>query len=142
MQMQFTPNNKLASIGTIGLLFLAGIAGMVFLLPASPAHAAGATVTLSTISSGVQTAATAGTVGSSLVISGSGFLSNKPIEITSTVGTTTITWFTSASANTCSGAFTGAYGGIGTKNSLWVTNGGSCLTTTAIGNFETTGQTL
>jgi len=140
--MHITPNNKLASFGTIGLLFLAGIAGMVFLLPASPAHAAGATVTLSTISSGVQTAATSGTVASSLVITGSGFLSNKPIEITSTVGTTTITWFTGSGANapnTCSAAFTGNYGGVGTKNSLYVGYGGSnCLTTTAIGNFQVT----
>src|SRR5450759_1270793 len=101
MQMHITPNNKLASFGTIGLLFLAGIAGMVFLLPASPAHAAGATVTLSTITSGVETAATSGTVGSKLVVTGQGFASNAPIAITSTVGTTTVTWFTSASANTC-----------------------------------------
>src|SRR6267143_7301835 len=96
MQTHITPNNKLASLGTIGLLFLAGIAGMVFLLPLNSAHAASPAVTLSTITSGVESAATSGTVGSSLTITGTGFAGGKPISITSTVGTTTITWFTAA----------------------------------------------
>src|SRR6202163_2893899 len=122
MQTHITPNNKLASLGTIGLLFLAGIAGMVFLLPYSPAHAAGQTVALSTISGGVQTAATSGTVGSSITITGDGFASNAPIEITSKVGTSTVSWFItntvfSVAPNTCGGVFTSAYGGVGTANS-------------------------
>jgi hypothetical protein len=137
--MQFTPNNKLASLGTVGLLFLAGIAGMVFLLPASPAHAASATVALSTISSGVQTAATSGTVGSSLTITGDGFASASPIAITTTVGSTTVSWFTSASQNTCAGTFASSIGGVGTGNSLYTGTGATaCLTTTATGMFQTT----
>jgi hypothetical protein len=138
MQTHITPNNKLASLGTIGLLFLAGIAGMVFLLPYSPAHAASPTVALSTISGGVQTAATSGTVGSSLTITGDGFASNAPIAITTTVGTTTVSWFTSASQNKCN-AFATTIGGVGTGNSLYTGSGNTaCLTTTATGMFETT----
>jgi hypothetical protein len=139
--MHITPNNKLASLGTIGLLFLAGIAGMVFLLPYSPAHAASPTVALSTISSGVQTAATSGTVGSALTITGDGFASGSPIEITTTYGTTTVTWLTASTPNTCGGHFSGLYGGIGNANSLFTGTTGSgtaCLTTTATGMFETT----
>src|SRR5229473_8444709 len=79
MQTHITPNNKLASLGTIGLLFLAGIAGMVFLLPLNGAHAASPTVTLSTISSGVLTAATSGAVGSTLVVTGTGFTPASPM---------------------------------------------------------------
>jgi len=144
MQTHITPNNKLASLGTIGLLFLAGIAGMVFLLPYSPAHAASPTVALSTISGGVQTAATSGTVGSSITITGDGFASNAPIEISSTSGTNTVSWFitntvASVVPNNCVGAFASAYGGIGTANSLTVRSGATaCLTTTATGMFETT----
>jgi len=137
--MHITPNNKLASLGTVGLLFLAGIAGMVFLLPASPVHAASPTVSLSTITSGVETAATSGTVGSSLTITGSGFTSGKPIAITTTVGTTVVSWFTSASQNTCGGAFGSAIGGIGTQNSLYTGSAATaCLTTSANGAFKTT----
>src|SRR4029077_13073903 len=94
MQTHITPNNKLASLGTIGLLFLAGIAGMVFLLPLNSAHAATPNVTLSTITSGVQTAVTSGTVGSTLVITGTGFGPAKSVTIITTVGTTTVQWLT------------------------------------------------
>ena len=122
----------------MGLLLLAGVAGMVFLLPASPVHAAGATVTLSTISSGVLTAVTTGqTVGTTLVISGSGFLANNPIAITSTVGTTTINWYTGTGSGTpctATGFTSFAQGGKGTANSLV---SGGCLTTQANGNFQT-----
>jgi hypothetical protein len=131
LQTQITPNNKLASFGTIGLLFLAGIAGMVFLLPA--AHAASATVALS---------ATSGTVGGAIIITGNGFNSGSPIEIYSTSGTSSVSWFTTnlpVVPNNCGGAFSGAYGGIGTGNSLFVNSGAAaCLTTTATGMFETT----
>jgi len=133
MQMHITPNNKLASLGTIGLLFLAGIAGMVFLLPASPVHAASPTVSLSTISSGTLTAATSGTVGSTLVITGSGFLGSKPIGITTTIGTTKVPWLTQG---TCA---SGAGFGTGSSNSLVTPTGAAgCLTSTAIGNFQVT----
>jgi len=131
--MQFTPNNKLASLGTIGLLFLAGIAGMVFLLPASPAHAAGPTVTLSTLSSGVLTAVTSATVATTIVIEGFGFAPATPITIITTVGTTTVQWLTQQSCATTNG-------GVGTINSL-VTGTTSppgvtgCLVTAAVGNF-------
>jgi hypothetical protein len=131
MQMHITSSNKLASIGTIGLLFLAGIAGIVFLLPFQSAHAA-PTLALSTITSGVETAVTSATVGSALAIAGSGFASGKPVEITTTYGTTTVTWFNTAS--NCASAFTSAYGGLGTSNSL---NIGGCVTTAANGNFKT-----
>jgi hypothetical protein len=124
--MHITPNNKLASLGTVGLLFLAGIAGMVFLLPASPVHAATPTVTLSTISSGVLTATSSATVGSSLVITGSGFLGAKPIAISSTVGTLVATWLTAGSCTT-------TYGGTSGTDSLVVSG---CLTTTAAGTFQ------
>jgi hypothetical protein len=141
MQTHITPNNRLASIGTIGLLFLAGIAGMVFLLPFNAAHAASPTVALSTISSGVETAATSGTVGSALTVTGDGFHSGAHIEITTTYGATTVTWLTASTPNTCGGAFTNAYGGIGNANSLFTGTTGSgtaCLTTTATGMFKTT----
>jgi hypothetical protein len=139
MQTHITPNNKLASLGTIGLLFLAGIAGMVFLLPFNAAHAASPTVALSTISGGVETAATSGTVGSALTITGNGFASGSPIAITTKVGTTTITWLTAATPNTCTGTFSGAYGGVGNANSLYTGTGATaCLTTTATGMFKTT----
>lgn len=138
MQLHITPNNKLASIGTIGLLFLAGIAGMVFLLPASPAHAAGATVTLSTISPlsttvggpTELTGVTSGTVGSSLTITGTGFASDAAISVSSTVGTTTIPWFT----NQLSCGFATATGGNNGIDSLVSS---SCVTTTAVGSFKT-----
>ena len=141
--MHITPNNKLASFGTIGLLFLAGIAGMVFLLPA--AHAASATVTLSTISPLSSTlggpteltGVTSGTVGTTLTITGTGFASNAPISVTSTVGTSTASWFPSASNNNCGGNFAAATGGVNGVDSL--TNGFSptgCVTTTAVGSFK------
>src|SRR5713101_2396929 len=131
MQTHITPNNKLASLGTIGLLFLAGIAGMVFLLPLNSAHAAAPAVTLSTITSGVETAVTSGTVGSSLVITGSGFASGKPIGISTTVTSATVSLLTATS--TCTGAFTTAIGGTTVTDSLV---SGSCLTTSAFGNFK------
>jgi hypothetical protein len=121
--MHITPNNKLASLGTVGLLFLAGIAGMVFLLPASPVHAASPTVSLSTISSGVLTAATSGTVGSTIVVTGTGFNPASAITITTTVGTTTVSWLSAGGASSASPAV----------DSLVV---GGKLTTTATGNFE------
>src|SRR6267143_1864354 len=130
MQTHITPNNKLASLGTIGLLFLAGIAGMVFLLPLNSAHAASPAVTLSTITSGLETAATSGTVGSSLTITGSGFASSKPIAISTTVGSTTVSLFTTPS--TCLGAFTTAIGGNSGTDSLL---SGGCLISSAAGNF-------
>jgi len=133
MQTHITPNNKLASFGTIGLLFLAGVTGMVFLLPLNSAHAASPTVTLSTITSGVETAATSGTVGSSLTITGSGFASSKPIAISTTVGSTTVSLFTTPS--TCAGAFTTAIGGNTGTDSLL---SGGCLTSSAAGNFKVT----
>src|SRR4029077_3424737 len=122
MQTHITPNNKLASLGTIGLLFLAGVTGMVFLLPLQSAHAATPTVSLSTISSGVLTAATAGAVGSTLVVTGTGFTPASPITITTTVGTTTVAWLTAGSCLTTNG-------GVGTVDSLVTL---SCLTTTAV----------
>jgi hypothetical protein len=138
MQTHITPQNRLASLGTVGLLLLAAVAGMVFLLPVSPAHAA-ASVSLSTISSGVETAATSGNVGSGLTITGNGFQSNKPIAITTTVGTTVVSWFTSASQNTCGGAFASSIGGIGSVNSLFTgASATACLTTTANGGFKVT----
>jgi hypothetical protein len=126
MQTHITPTNRLASLGTIGLLFLAGIAGMVFLLPASPVHAATPTVSLSTIKSGVQTAATSGVVGSTIVVTGTGFKPAAAIFITTTVGTTTVSWLSGAGGS-----------GVSTTtpavDSLVV---GGLLTTTATGNFE------
>jgi hypothetical protein len=152
--MHITPNNKLASFGTIGLLFLAGVAGMVFLLPA--VHAASPTVTLSTIS-GLSTTlggpteltgVTSGTVGSSLTITGSGFASNAPIEIYSTVGTSSVSWFitntgSAVAPNTCiiSGTptFASAFGGVGSGNSLYESSGATaCLITSAAGLFKVT----
>ena len=127
--MHITPNNRLASLGTIGLLFLAGIAGMVFLLPASPVHAATPTVTLSTISSGVLTATTSGTVGSTIVVTGNGFLPASPITITTLVGTTTVPWLTKGACATANG---GASSATPAVDSLVVLG---CLTTTAVGNF-------
>lgn len=163
MQMHISQSNKLASIGTMGLLLLAGVAGMVFLLPLQSAHAAGPTVSLSTITSSggaaTQAAATSGTVASSLTLTGTGFLSNKPIEIYSTVGSSTVTWFsttttyptppsadgfsagTTSSPSTCGGAFQNAYGGVGSQNSLvalFNSGANSCLITTAVGSFEVT----
>jgi hypothetical protein len=126
MQTHITPNNRLASLGTIGLLFLAGIAGMVFLLPASPVHAATPSVSLSTISSGKLTAATSGTVGSTIVVTGTGFKPAAAIFITTTVGTSTVSWLSGAGGS-----------GVSTTtpevDSLVV---GGLLTTTAIGNFQ------
>jgi len=150
--MQFTPNNKLASLGTIGLLFLAGIAGMVFLLPYNTAHAASPTVVLSTItglSSQVGgptelTGVTSGTVGSSLTITGQGFSGNAPIAISSTSGTGTVSWFitntlTGVAPNTCTSTFATNIGGIGTANSLYTGAGATaCLTTSATGMFKVT----
>ena len=127
--MHITPNNRLASLGTIGLLFLAGIAGMVFLLPASPVHAATPTVTLSTITSGVLTATTTGTVGSTIVVTGSGFNPASPITITTVVGTTTVPWLTKGACTTANG---GASSTTPAVDSLVVAG---CLTTTAVGNF-------
>jgi len=96
---------------------------MVFLLPASPVHAASPTVSLSTISaSGALTAATSGTVGSTLVITGSGFNSASTITITTTVGTTSVTWLTAGGKSTTTPPV----------DSLVV---GGALTTTSIGNF-------
>jgi hypothetical protein len=127
--MQFTPNNKLASLGTIGLLFLAGIAGMVFLLPYNTAHAAGPTVTLSTLSSGVLTAAPSATVGTTLTIEGFGFAPATAITIITTVGSTTVPWLNTIGA--CTTTNSGS-SGTSTPASLIV---GGCLTTTAVGNF-------
>src|SRR5208282_4900396 len=110
MQQHITPNNKLASLGTIGLLFLAGITGMVFLLPFSNVHAAAPAVSLSTISSGALTAATAGTVGSTLVVTGTGFAPASAITITTAVGSTTVPWL-----NTGTGCAT-TNGGISTTS--------------------------
>src|SRR5580704_14539949 len=117
MQTHITPNNKLASLGTIGLLFLAGIAGMVFLLPYANAATTNAKVTLSTITplSSLAggptelTGVTSGIVGNSLTITGTGFSSNAAIAITSTVGTSTISWFTLH--NNC--GFATSIGGVG-----------------------------
>jgi hypothetical protein len=144
MHTHIHTQNKLASIGTIGLLFLAGIAGMVFLLPG--AHAASrATVTLATISPLSSTVGgpteltgvTAGTVGSSLDIIGTGFASNAAISVSTTVGTSTVFWFPTASQNNCAGAFASTSGGVNGVDSL--ANAASptgCVTTTAVGNFE------
>jgi len=129
--MQFTPNNKLASLGTIGLLFLAGIAGMVFLLPYNTAHAAGPTVTLSTIASGALTAAPSATVGTTLVVEGFGYAPATPITIITTVGSTTVQWL-----NNPGSACTTLNGGVSsatTPVASLVTSG--CLITTAVGNF-------
>src|SRR5271156_3395260 len=123
MQTHITPTNRLASLGTIGLLFLAGIAGMVFLLPASPVHAASPSVSLSTISSGKLTAATSGIVGSTIVVTGTGFSPASSITITTTVSTTSVSWLTSGGASTTTPAV----------DSLVVAGK---LTTTAIGNFQ------
>jgi len=148
MQMHITQNNnKLASFGTIGLLFLAGIAGMVFLLPFQNAHAATATVTLSTITPLASlvggptelTGTTAGTVGSGLTITGSGFNTNAPIEVYTTVGTSTTSWTVAANQNNCAATFSNPYGGVNVPDSL--TNGfapTACVITTAAGNFKTT----
>jgi large repetitive protein len=130
MQTHITPNNKLASLGTIGLLFLAGVAGMVFLLPLNSAHAASPTVTVSTISSGVLTAATAGAVGTTLVVTGTGFTPASPITITTLVGTTTVGWLTIGS---CATTNSGASSASPAVDSLVVLG---CLTTTAVGNFQ------
>jgi len=103
---------------------------MVFLLPLNSAHAAGPTVTLSTLSSGVLTAATSGTVGTTLTIEGFGFLPATPITITSTVGTSTVSWLNNpGSAATTNGGISSASKAV---DSL-VTSG--CLITTAVGNF-------
>jgi hypothetical protein len=143
MQTHITPNNKLASLGTIGLLFLAGIAGMVFLLPYANAATTNAKVTLSTITplSSLAggptelTGVTSGIVGNSLTITGTGFSSNAAIAITSTVGTSTISWFTLH--NNC--GFATSIGGVGGANSLYVGSGSTaCLTTSASGMFKTT----
>jgi len=81
MQNQFTPNNRLASIGTVGLLFMAGIAGMVFLLPVLPAHAA----------TNVSLSAASGTVGSYVTVTGTGF---KPAtDVAMEFGTTIVNTF-------------------------------------------------
>jgi len=96
---------------------------MVFLLPASPVHAASPTVTLSTISSGALTAATSGTVGSVIVVTGSGFNPASTITITTTVGTTTVSWLSAGGASTTAPAY----------DSLVVAGK---LTTTASGNFQ------
>ena len=134
--MHITPNNRLASLGTIGLLFLAGIAGMVFLLPANAAHAASPTVSLSTISSGVLTAATSGTVGSTLVVTGSGFSTSSAVTITTTIGTATTAWLSTSAGCTVTN------GGVSTTatkvDSLVATTGtnSGCLITDAKGNFQ------
>src|SRR5437879_5253072 len=130
MQTHITPNNKLASLGTIGLLFLAGVTGMVFLLPLNSAHAASPTVTVSTISSGVLTAATSGAVGTTLVLTGSGFTPASPITITTLVGTTTVSWLTLGSCATTNGGASSASPAV---DSLVVAG---CLTTTSVGNFQ------
>jgi len=96
---------------------------MVFLLPASPVHAASPTVSLSTISSGALTAATSGTVGSTIVVTGTGFNPASTITITTTVGTTSVTWLTAGGASSATPAV----------DSLVVAGK---LTTTASGNFE------
>lgn len=97
---------------------------MVFLLPASPAHAASPTVSLSTISSsGVLTAATSGTVGSTIVVTGTGFSPASSITIKTTVGLISVTWLTAGGASTTTPAV----------DSLVVAGK---LTTTATGNFE------
>jgi trimeric autotransporter adhesin len=127
MQTHITPNNRLASLGTIGLLFLAGIAGMVFLLPVNSAHAATPTVSLSTLSSGVLTSVTSATVGSTLVISGSGFGPAKTVTITTAVGTATVAWLTNG------GGCATTNGGTSGTDSLVVSG---CLTTTAAGTFR------
>jgi len=96
---------------------------MVFLLPASPVHAASPTVSLSTISSGVLTAATSGTVGSTIVVTGSGFNPASTITISTTVGLTSVSWLSAGGASSAALAV----------DSLVV---GGKLTTTATGNFE------
>jgi hypothetical protein len=103
---------------------------MVFLLPLNGAHAASPTVTLSTITSGVSTAVTSGTVGTTLVITGTGFGPAKSITIITTVGTTTVPWLTGGSC-----AITNS--GVGTKDSLATPTGAAaCLTTSATGGFQ------
>jgi len=108
---------------------------MVFLLPFNAAHAAGPTVSLSTISSGVLTAVTPTqtgiNVGSTIVVTGSGFAGAKPITITTVVGTTTVPWLTLGTCGT-------QYGGTGSSNSLVTTQAAACLTTTAVGTFQVT----
>lgn len=99
---------------------------MVFLLPASPVHAAGPTVSLSTISSGKLTATTTGTPGSTIVITGTGFNPASTVHITTTVGTTTVSWLSGASG-------TGVSTTTPAVDSLVV---GGLLTTTASGNFQ------
>jgi hypothetical protein len=99
---------------------------MVFLLPASPVHAAGPTVTLSTIKSGALTATTTGTPQSTIVITGTGFNPASAITITTTVGTTTVSWLSLTTGK-----------GVSTTtpavDSLVVAGD---LTTTAAGNFQ------
>ena len=83
------------------------------------------------------TGVTSGTVGSSLTITGTGFASNSQIAISSTSGTSTITWLVAGSSY-CQ-RVTIAYGGVGTGNSLYTGSGASaCLTTTASGLFKVT----
>ena len=135
MQTQFTPNNKLASLGTVGLLFLAGIAGMVFLLPLNSAHAAGPTVTLS---------ATSGTVGSFVTITGSGFTPGADVAIE--FGTTLINTFgnsagypTVASELDTSGAALAAPAPLGLTcgtGSGTLSTTGPCIKTDANGWFS------
>ncbi len=118
---------------------------MVFLLPFQSAHAATATVTLSTISPLSSTlggpteltGVTAGTVGSSLTLTGTGFATNAPIAVSTTVGTSTASWYPSASQNNCGGTFANAIGGVTGVDSLINTASPTgCVTTTAVGSFK------
>ncbi|MDA4114958.1 MAG: hypothetical protein OK442_00210 [Thaumarchaeota archaeon] len=63
----------MASVGVTSLLLMAGIVGVSILLPLENVHATTPSVSLWTIANGVKTPATSGTVGSTLVITGTGF---------------------------------------------------------------------
>jgi len=129
MKMQnLYSNTKLASVPLTILLVVAGLFGFVLLVPLA-AHAAGPTVTVSP---------TSATVGSTITISGTGFVSNQPIAITSSVtsvtstgasGTVTVDWIGNTACSP-SVSYTGT-GNSGT-DSLVV---GNCLSTDGTGSF-------
>ncbi len=111
---------------------------MVFLLPLQSVHAASPTVTVSTETSGVLTAVTSETVGTSVVITGSGFSAGATVTIVTTVGTTTVPWLTS---NSLYGTCATTNGGVGSSSSHGSVDSlvvSGCLTTTAAGTFQTT----
>ena len=126
MLRQVSTDKRLASLGVTLLLLVTGIAGVSLVLPLESAHAATPTVSLWTITNGLKTPATSGTVGSTIVITGTGFGPAMSIAIFSVAGSITVPWLKQRSCATTDG-------GVGIVNSL-VAEG--CLMTTAAGDFQ------